>query len=535
MILCNFTITKLMKKSDAGIYGLGAMGIALARNIAHNFQVTIANRTVQTTYDLYNNIKKYKESENIIPVDTLTDLVKQVNGPIILLIPSGDPQNDLVTGRSTTPIDEVIFHGSEAVYPDGKVKKIKPLKKLVNQNHIIIDAGNSHPYSTAIRDLKLSKENIQFLGMGVSGGEMGALKGPSIMPGGAHKTYKKVEKILKSAAAKSGKDICCDWMGPSGAGHLVKIVHNGIEYAIMGGISEAYWLLKNALNLSNEELYKVFKNWNSGNFRSYLLDITVHILNEKDSSGNYILDEILDSAGAKGTGKWTTQISADLGIGASAIYAALEGRQISNKKEKRQKLSRKLKFQYKKYKGNKNYLINQTRDALYSLILIAYIQGFNIISEASNELTYTAPLRGSISKINYYTKKGLSTKIDLVKVSKIWKAGCIIRSNLLKLFQKIFQDTDDILSNKKFHTLLSKYYKNLNKSVTTALELNIPYLATTSALNYYNSIRSNNLPANMIQAQRDLFGAHTFKKIKGSKTHHHYWGKKYSITKSYSK
>jgi len=523
-----------MKKSDVGIYGLGAMGIALARNIAQKYKVSIANRTVQTTYDLYDDIKKHKESKNITPVDTLADLANQVKGPIILLIPSGDPQNDLITGKSTTPIDEVIFHGSEAVYPDGKVKRIKPLKDLVNRNHIIIDAGNSHPYSTALRDLKLSKENIQFLGMGVSGGEMGALKGPSIMPGGAYKTYKKVEEILKFAAAKSGKDICCDWMGPSGAGHLVKIVHNGIEYAIMGGISEAYWLLKKALNLSNEELYNEFKKWNTGNFKSYLLDITVHILNEKDLQDNYILDEILDCAGAKGTGKWTTQISADLGIGASAIYSALEARQLSDKKEERQILSDKLRFKYKRYTGNKAYLITQVRDALYSLILIAYIQGFKTISASSDELIYTSPLRESGVRISNYTKKELNTKIYLVKVSKVWKAGCIIRSNLLKIFEKIFQKHDDLLYNKEINTLLNKYYTNWKKAVTTALELNIPYSSTTSALNYYNSIRSRNLPANMIQAQRDLFGAHTFQKINGTKTYHHYWGDKYSITKSFA-
>lgn len=524
----------MKKYSDAGIYGLGAMGIALARNIARKYKVTIANRTVQTTYDLYNDIKNFKGSKNITPVDNLEDLVKQVKGPIILLIPSGDPQNDLITGKSTTPIDEVIFHGSEAVYPDGKVKRIKPLKDLVNKNHIIIDAGNSHPYSTSLRDLKLSKESIQFLGMGVSGGEMGALKGPSIMPGGAYKTYKKVDEILKFAAAKVGKDTCCDWMGPSGAGHLVKIVHNGIEYAIMGGISEAYWLLKNALNLPNEELHKIFKKWNMGNFRSYLLDITVHILNEKDSNNNDVLDEILDSAGAKGTGKWTTQISADLGIGASAIYSAIEARQISNKKEKRQELSDKLRFKYKKYTSNKSNLINQTRDALYSLNLIAYIQGFNILKAASDELTYTAPIRESNSRINYYTKKELNTKIDLVKVSRVWKAGCIIRSNLLKIFEKVFQKSDDILFDTKINTLLDTYYKNWSKAVVTALELNIPYSSTTSALNYYNSIRSKDLPANMIQAQRDLFGAHTFRKLDDPKTYHHYWGDKYSITKSFA-
>lgn len=527
-----------MRHGDVGIYGTGAMGLALARNLARkNYKVILANRTIKAAKEALEEIQKYKESRNITIVDTIEDMVKVVRGPIILLIPSGDPQEDLITGKSTTPIDDVIFNGSEAIYPDGKVRKIKPLAKLVNRNHIVIDAGNSHPYATALRDLKLSRMNVKFLGMGVSGGEMGALTGPSLMPGGSFKTYKKIENLLKSAAAKSGKTICCEWMGPAGAGHLVKIVHNGIEYAIMQAIAEAYWMLKQGLNLTNKQIKKFFDSCDKGVFKSYLLEITTHILDQKHKD-EYVLDQILDSAGAKGTGKWTTQIAGDLGIAAGAIYSALEARQISNKKQTRQQIYKKLGKGQKRYKGSK--FILQVKEALFSTILLSYIQGFEILKAASDERIYTSPhrnfLEGTNKELLNYKKSDLEKELDLVKIARVWKAGCIIRSNLLKVFEKVFDRSQDInlLLKPQINKYLKKYYKNWQAAVKTTLELDIPYQVTSSAFNYFNAVRSKELPANMTQAQRDLFGAHTYVNKRDSKVHHHFWGKKYSITKSYS-
>jgi len=528
------------KYSNVGIYGTGAMGLALARNFArNNFKVTIANRTIQSAREALEEICKYKESKNISMVNTLKDLVEVVRGPIILLIPSGDPQEDLITGKSTTPIDDVIFNGSQAIYLDSKIEKIPPLSKIVNRNHIIIDAGNSHPYTTALRDLKLSKMKVKFLGMGVSGGEMGALKGPSLMPGGAYSIYKQVSRMLRKIAAESGKIVCCDWMGPAGAGHLVKIVHNGIEYAIMQGIAEAYWILKQGLNLTNARIKKFFIDCNKGIFKSYLLEITIYILGENDNKGDYILDQILDSAGAKGTGKWTTQIAGDLGIAAGAIYSALEARQLSNKKSQRKEINQLFGSSRKKIQRTKSKFIYQVKDALLNTILISYIQGFEILQSASDEIIYTSPhryyLEGRKTKLSYFWNKELSTTLNRVKISNVWKAGCIIRSNLLRVFEKVFKEekVKNLLLSNKLNQLLQKNYTGWKKSVLTAIKLDIPYQVTSSALNYYNAYRSKDLPANITQAQRDLFGAHSFVNKNDSKVHHHYWGKKYSITKNY--
>lgn len=537
----NNILPNMKKYSDVGIYGAGAMGTALARNLAgNNYNVTISARTVQKAIDILDEIKKYKESKNISIAENLEDLVHKVKGPIILLISSGDPQQDLITGKSTSPIDDVIFNGSESFLPDGKVKKIKPLCKIVNQNHIIIDAGNSHPYATSIRDLKLTQKKVKFLGMGVSGGEMGALKGPSLMPGGAYSTYKQVEKMLKKIAANSGNTICCDWMGPAGAGHVVKIIHNGIEYAIMQTISEAYWMLKQGLNQTNIEISKFFANCNKGIFKSYLLEITTHIFEEKESDASeYLIDQIYDIAGAKGTGKWTTQIAGDLGIGASAIYAGLEARQLSNKKEDRVKLSNIYKTRNINVSITKSKFISQVRDALFSSILIAYTQGFLILKSASDELTYTTAHKNFSENHNNqlfcYKKRELEKRLDLSKIANIWKSGCIIRSNLLKIIKRAFKQdkVSNLLQSKKISQYLMKYYPNWQKAVISAIQLNIPYQTTSAALQSYNAYRSKKLPANLVQAQRDLFGAHTFQKVNDLNQHHHYWGDKYSLTQSY--
>jgi len=528
----------MSKIHNIGIYGTGAMGIALARNFArNNYKVAVSNRTTKKGYLALKSIKKYKESKNISYKETLEELVEEVKGPIILLVKSGDPQEDLINATSTTPIDDVIFNGSESISINGKLTMMKPLIELVNKEHIIIDAGNSHPYTTSIRDLKLSKKNIKFLGMGVSGGEMGALKGPSLMPGGAYSTYKEIEKILQKVAAKKNNVICCNWMGPAGAGHFVKTIHNGIEYAIMQAIAEAYWMLRNALNLRNDEIEKFFKDCNKGIFRSYLLEISSHIFSKRNSkSDKFIIDEIQDIAGAKGTGKWTTQIAGDLGIGAGAIYSALESRQISNKKIERNELSKINKTKKSIIHLNNEKIIQQTKDALFSNIIISYIQGFQILLSGSNQKIYTAPHMQNTKNLYNYKKEDLLKELNLSNIANVWKSGCIIRSNLLYTIDKIFKEekTKNLILSKILNNLIQKYYKGWKNAILFAIKNNIPYQLTSSCFNYYNTFRSDNLPLNLTQAQRDLFGAHTFKKKNGLDTiYHYYWGKKYSLTKSY--
>jgi 6-phosphogluconate dehydrogenase len=528
----------MKNKYDVGIYGTGVMGLALARNLARNgYKVAIANRTIQAAQDASEDVRRFKESRNIFFLKDLNDLTKNLKGPIILLIPSGDPQEDLISGMSTTPIDDVIFNGSESIDVNGKVTRIQPLAKLVNRNHIIIDAGNSHPYATSIRDLKLAKLGIKFLGMGVSGGEMGALKGPSMMPGGAYKTYKLVSRMLRSAAAKKGKTVCCDWMGPASAGHLVKIIHNGIEYGIMQAIAENYLLLKEGFDFSNKELHKFFKECDKGMFRGYLLEITTHILETKDENEEYVLDQILDSAGAKGTGKWTTQIASDLGVAAGNIYAALEARQLSNKKEDRVKISKLINLNKSVKSISKSKISKLAKDSLYASILTSYIQGFHILKAASKELTYTAPHRNEKGRLANYKSGELEKKLNFVKISNTWKAGCIIRSNLLNLFENVFskERVNNLLLSKRISNLFTRYYKNWKSAVEVSQQLNLPYPVSSASLNYFQSFVSEFLPANMTQAQRDLFGAHTFRKLNDKFVHHQDWGPKYSITSSYKK
>jgi len=530
----------MARRIHVGIYGMGPMGISLARNLArNNFNVGVANRTVQEATDLIADIQKYKEAKRIELFPDVEELMKKLEGPIIILIPTGDPQEDLVNNEKTSPVDDLIFHGSFSKDSDGKVRNIRPLTKLVNtKKHIIIDAGNTHPYATSLRDLKLAKMNIPFLGMGISGGEMGALKGPAIMPGGASKTYKKVAHMLTKIAAQYRGTPCCSLVGPAGAGHLVKIVHNGIEYAIMQAIAEAYLLLKQGLNLDNDELKKFFEKCNTEVFRSYLLDITVHILAEKKND-TFIVDEILDSAGAKGTGKWTTQIASDLGIPSGAIYGALEGRQLSNKKDQRVALASILKHKRETVSISKSQFFKQVREALWATIIISYIQGFSILQAAANELAYTAPHKNYIDnakkKIPGYSKRDFETKLDFQSICDVWRSGCIIRSNLLSVFKGAFSQIGDsnLLTSTKIQKYFKTYFMSWKKSVITALTLDVPYNTTSSTLNFYNAMRTDRMPANLTQAQRDLFGAHTFRKLHDEGIFHHDWGKKYSITAEY--
>jgi len=538
-----------IKSKQIGIYGMGPMGRNIARNWAiKGYSVFIANRTVSKAYEFLKQLKKenIKESKNIRVSEDLEQMVKDIpEGPIVLLIPSGDPQEDLMNNNTISPIDEVLFKGSLSILGDGSTKRVKPLVELVNNNHVIIDAGNSHPYGTTIRDLKLSKRGIHFIGMGVSGGELGALKGPSIMPGGAKNTYEIVEAILQDAAAKIKQTVCCEWLGPAGAGHLVKTVHNGIEYSIMAGISEIYWLLKEGISLSNSEIRDFFKEVNQGDFRSYLLDITVQILSEENNNSN-ILDKILDSASTKGTGKWTVQIASDLGIPVGSIYSALELREISNNKSLRKKLSKNNSIFAvgKKAKNSmqRDNLLRKVSDALRANILTSYIQGFQIIEQASRGLVYTKPHINYLNeedriKIGDYSKKELEQKIDLTSVARVWKSGCIIRSNLLEMFEQIFTKNQyqNLLEEKKIQDYLARYHQNWKEIIKLALDLNLPFQTIGSEFNYILANFSEKLPSNMIQAQRDLFGAHTYRRIDKEGTFHHFWGKGYSVTEDYQK
>ena len=537
------------KSKRIGIYGLGPMGQSLARNWAQKgYEVFISNRTIRKAGRFLEDLKKneVKEVKNIKISKNLEKLVQDVNeGPIILMISSGDPQEDLINNNTINPIDEVLFTGSVSVLSDGKSEKIKPLIDIVTKNHVIIDAGNSHPYGSAIRDLRLSKKGINFIGMGVSGGELGALEGPAIMPSGAKITYKKIEKVLKDVAAKTDGTVCCDLIGPGGAGHFVKTIHNGIEYSIMAGIAEIYWLLKEGLKFSNSEIRDFYVQVNKNEFKSYLLDITVQILSEDNGNVN-VLDKILDIAGAKGTGKWTVQVASDLGVPVGALYSALELRKISNRKNLRLRLSENDELvksaddSKKDIQKSSKVILQSVSDALRGLILVSYIQGFEIIRQASKDLIYTRPHKNSLSnedKITNYSKDELSNRIQLSMVARVWKAGCIIRSNLLGLFEQLFEkeSNHNLLEDKKIQDFLKSYFSSWKKTIKVGLNLNISLQTTTSAFNYLIESFSKELPTNMIQAQRDLFGAHTFQRIDEEGVFHHYWGKEYSVTKDYKK
>ena len=466
-----------MNKQQFGVIGMGVMGRNLALNVeSKGFSVSVYNRNRTRTDEL---IIKLKERD-IIGTYSIEEFVNSLELPrkILIMVKAGKP------------VDEVI----EELIP------------YISKGDILIDGGNSFFMDTIRRSSRLETLDFRFIGTGVSGGEEGALKGPAIMPGGQLDAYKMVEPIFTAIAAKVDGEPCCTYIGISGAGHYVKMVHNGIEYADMQLICEAYALLKEAAGLSNDKLHDVFADWNKGELDSYLMEITSEIFTQKDSeTGKYVVDIILDRAGQKGTGKWTSQSALDLAVPIPTITEAVFARCISAIKEERVTASDILKGPETKFKGNIKEFIESVRKALYASKICAYAQGFALMSAAAEEYSWN---------LNYG------------EIAKIFRGGCIIRAQFLnKISEAYVKDANikNLMLDSYFKDILNGYQKDLRYVVSTAVNLGVPVQGLSSAIMYYDSYRSEKLPANLLQAQRDYFGAHTFERSDKEGIFHHEW------------
>ena len=449
--------------------GLAVMGSNLARNLERNgYTVSVYNYEPEMV-DRF--MEDYGEGHHFDPHKDYPSLVASLKRPrkIMMMIKAGAPV-DMV-------IDQLI--------------------PLLDKGDIIIDGGNSNYQDTERRVKYLSEKGINFVGSGTSGGEVGALNGPSIMPGGAIGAKQEIVPILQKISAKAPNgDPCCEWIGAGGAGHFVKMIHNGIEYGDMQLISEAYFMMKNVLGKSNEEMADIFASWNKGPLDSYLIEITSEILRRKDpeAEGDYLIDKILDTAGQKGTGKWSVHTSLDYGIPLNLISTAVYERSLSALKDLRVEADKAygLKLIPEAPKGD---LVPMLEKALYASKLVSYAQGFQLMGEASEE-------------------KGWD--LDLGALARIWRAGCIIRSKFLDKIDEAYKRNPKLK-----HLLLDDYFKSeilealdaWREVVAVAAKSGLALPAMSNALNYLYSLTSDRLPANMIQAQRDYFGAHTFERV----------------------
>ncbi|MCM3133717.1 NADP-dependent phosphogluconate dehydrogenase [Paenibacillus polysaccharolyticus] len=467
-----------MTKQQIGVIGLAVMGKNLAFNIeSRGFSVSVFNRSPEKTHDLL----KEAEGRNLTGTFSIEEFVASLESPRKILIM-------VQAGKAT----------------DATIEQLLP---HLDQGDIIIDGGNAYFPDTVRRSKELEDKGIRFIGTGVSGGEEGALKGPSIMPGGQESAYKLVEPILTAISAKVGDDPCCTYIGPDGAGHYVKMVHNGIEYGDMQLIGEAYHLLKSVLNVSVEELHEIFTEWNQGELDSYLIEITADIFSKYDpETGKPMVDVILDAAGQKGTGKWTSQSALDLGVPLSMITESVFSRFLSAMKDERIAASKILSGpKAEAFSGDKKAFIESVRKALFASKIVSYAQGF-------------AQMRAASDEYGWDLKYG--------NIAMIFRGGCIIRSQFLQNIKEAY-DKDAALKN----LLLDPYFQNIVESyqdawrevVAVAVKQGIPVPGFSSALSYYDSYRTERLPANLLQAQRDYFGAHTFKRVDKEGSFHHNW------------
>ena len=473
-----------MDKQVFGLIGLGVMGQNFVLNVERNgFEVAVYNRTAETT-------EKYiagpAAGKNIKPAYTLKEFVDALESPrkIMLLVKAGSPV-------------------------DATIQQLIP---LLDKGDLIIDGGNSFFTDTERRAKELESQGFNFFGMGVSGGEEGALWGPSLMPGGSRDAYKEVEPIMNAVAAKADEDgeSCVTYLGPGGSGHYVKMAHNGIEYGDMQLIAEAYDLLKQALGLSAQEFHNIFAEWNKGELSSFLIEVTANVFKKVDEeSGKPLVDVILDKAGQKGTGKWMSENALDLGAAIPTITAAVDGRILSSQKEERIKASGILTGPAKKYNGESSQkLIDAVRDALYASKICSYAQGMSLLKKASEEYKYN---------------------LDLGTIAKIWRAGCIIRARFLNDITNAYnrnKDLPNLLVDEEFRKAINTRQESWRFVIKCAIEMGIPMPAMSASLAYYDSYRSERLPANLIQAQRDFFGAHTFERIDKPGTFHADWEEK---------
>ena len=466
-----------MSKQQIGVIGMAVMGRNLALNIeSRGFSVSIYNRSRDKTEEV---IAEHSD-KRLVPYYSIEDFVNSLEKPrrILIMVQAGK--------------------GTDAV--------IDELRPLLDKGDIIIDGGNSYFEDTIRRNKMLFDEGFNFIGTGVSGGEEGALKGPSIMPGGQKEAYELVAPILEKIAAKANGEPCVAYIGPDGAGHYVKMAHNGIEYGDMQLIAESYSVLKHVGGLTNDELSDVFSDWNKGELDSYLTEITADIFKYKDENGDYLVDKILDAAGNKGTGKWTSQSALDLGEPLSLITESVFARYISAIKDQRVAASKVLKGPSKEeFRGDKQALIEKVRKALYMGKIISYAQGFAQLKAASEHYNW---------QLNYG------------EIAKIFRAGCIIRAQFLQKITDAYSENnniDNLLLAPYFSKTVEAYQQSLRDVICLAVSQGIAVPTLSAAIAYYDSYRSAVLPANLIQAQRDYFGAHTYKRIDKEGVFHTDW------------
>jgi 6-phosphogluconate dehydrogenase len=471
----------MAKLCDIGLIGLAVMGENLALNMeSRGYRVAVFNRTTSV---VDNFIKGRAKGKNFAGCSSIEELVNNLATPrkVMMMVKAGPAVDSL----------------------------IEQLIPLLSKGDVIIDGGNTYYVDTERRTEYVESKGLLYIGSGVSGGEEGALLGPSLMPGGSAAGWPLIKPIFQAIAAKVGPkhDIpCAEWVGPRGAGHYVKMVHNGIEYGDMQLICEAYFVLKQALGLANDDLYNVFDTWNKGELDSYLVEITRDIFSVRDpDTGGYLVDVILDTAGAKGTGKWMSQLALDLGVPSTLVTEAVYARCLSAMKEARVRASKMLRGPQGKFKGDRSQFIEETREALYASKICSYAQGFVQIEAAAKEHNWP---------------------LDYGNIALLWRGGCIIRAAFLDRIKEAF-DVDSKLEN----LLLAPYFtKAVEKAqpawrrvVCTAIEMGIPVPAFATALAYFDGYRLARLPANLLQAQRDYFGAHTYQRTDKPGVFHSDW------------
>jgi len=463
-----------------GMIGLGVMGRNLLLNMAdHGFAVVGFDKDTQKTATLESSATPGTQVKG---VNTLAEMIQQLETPrkLMMLVPAGKPVDDV----------------------------IHDLLPLLEKGDIVIDGGNSHYTDTLRRVNSLQEKGFHFMGVGISGGEQGARTGPSIMPGGDPAAYPHVQPLLEAVAAKVNGSPCVAHLGKGAAGHYVKMVHNGIEYAIMQLISETYDLLHRGLGLDNDELHKIYKNWNEGELQSFLVEITKDIfLKQDDKTDNRLVDMILDKAGSKGTGKWTSQDAMDIGVPIPVIDMAVSMREVSSYKDERAQAAALYKTSTVDIPIPKEVFIQQVQDALYFATILSYAQGLSMLHTASAEL---------------------DMQIPMPEVVRVWRGGCIIRSSLLEVFYSAFQKNSqlpNLLLDGEIVQLLQAKKQNIRNVIIHAIHMGYPVAGLMAALSYFDAYRSERLPTNLIQAQRDYFGAHTYNRVDMPGVFHTEWGK----------
>jgi 6-phosphogluconate dehydrogenase len=459
------------KKADIAVIGLAVMGQNLILNMNdHGYTVVAFNRTISKVDDFLSNAAK---GTNVIGAHSLKEMVELLKTPrkVMLMVKAGDPV-------------------------DAEIQKLLP---YLSPGDCIIDGGNSHFTDTIRRTKYLEEKGLLFIGTGISGGEEGARRGPSIMPGGSEKAWPLVRDIFKAISAKTPDGVpCCDWVGSDGAGHYVKMAHNAIEYGDIQIICEAYHLMKQGLGLSAEQMHQIFADWNTTELNSYLIEITREIMAYKDKDGEPLVEKILDKAGQKGTGKWFSVNSMDLGIPVTLISESVYARCLSALKEERVKASKVLNGPASRFKGDTTGMVEDIRKALLASKITSYTQGFMCLREAAKEYKWN---------------------LDYGNIALLWRSGCIIRSVFLDKIKSAFEknpELSNLFLDDYFRKLIDDCQASWRRVIMTAVELGIPMPSFSSALAFYDGYRCERLPANLLQAMRDYFGAHTYKRIDAS-------------------